>query len=136
MTRETKVSSVDKSDYKKYKSLAAGFYDAAIDERKAKRWNASGLLIVHSAIAYADAVAIKESGQKSTSENHQDIVKLLERVIKHSESRSSALNQLEKLIAHKSTVAYSGEHYDEQDIEKLMKHLERFKTWAIKQLED
>lgn len=136
MTRETKISNVDKGDSAKYKALAISFYEAAKDEQYSERWNAAGILIVHSAIAFADAVAIKEAGQKSTSENHQDVVKLLERVIAHTETRSNALSQLEKLIAHKTTVSYSGQLYDEQDIEKLIKHLERFKTWALKQLGD
>ena len=135
MTRETKVSNVEKREFVKYKSIADGFYEAAKEELNSKRWNAAGLLIVHSAIGYADAVAIKESGQKSSSENHQDAVKLLEKVVKHTENRSSALNQLERLIGHKTTVAYSGEQYDQADIEKLMKHLERFRAWALKILD-
>ena len=135
MPKGTKVTNVEKREYLRYKSIADGFYEAAKDELNSKRWNAVGLLIVHSAIGYADAVAIKESGQKSSSENHQDSVKLLEKVVKHTESRNSALNQLERLIGHKTTVAYSGEQYDQADIEKLMKHLERFRTWVLKLLE-
>ncbi len=136
MPKEAKTIKVDKTEVKKYRMIAKGFYDAAVSERDLKRWNAAGLLIVHSAIAYADVLTIKYGGVKSRSENHQDVVKLLENVIKESESKSNALNQLERLIAHKSTVAYSGELYDQQDIEKLLKHLERFKTWAEKLITD
>ncbi|MBI5729621.1 MAG: HEPN domain-containing protein [Ignavibacteriales bacterium] len=136
MPRESKTIKVNKTDANKYRKIAKGFYDAAISEIESRRWNAAGLLIVHSAIAYADALTIKYGGVKNKSENHQDVVKLLEIVVKESESKNNALNQLERLIAHKSTVAYSGEIYDEQDIEKLFKHLDRFKTWAEKQFTD
>ncbi|MEK6551843.1 MAG: HEPN domain-containing protein [Bacteroidota bacterium] len=136
MPRESKTIKVDKTAAIKYSAIGKGFYDAAISEIESRRWNAAGLLIVHSAIAYADALTIKYGGVKNKSENHQDVVKLLEIVVKESESKNNALNQLEKLIAHKSTVAYSGEIYDEQDIEKLFKHLDRFKSWAEKQFTD
>ncbi|MFA5804364.1 MAG: HEPN domain-containing protein [Melioribacteraceae bacterium] len=136
MPKEAKTIKVDKTAAIKYSAIGKSFYDAAISERELRCWNAAGLLIVHSAIAYADALTIKYGGVKSKSENHQDVVKLLEIVVKESESKNIALNQLERLIAHKSTVAYSGELYDEQDIDKLFKHLERFKTWVEKQLND
>lgn len=132
MTREAKKITVDKAQALKYKAIADNFYVGAISEKNLKRWNAAGLLIVHAAIAYADAITIKYGGVKNKSENHQDVVKLLENLMHDNESKKSALNQLERLIAHKSTVAYSGEIYDEQDIEKLFKHLERFKAWAEK----
>jgi len=136
MVKENKTISVERIDAKKYKSIADGFYESALKIIVEKNWNSAGLLIVHAAISYADAVAIKLGGVKSRSENHHDTVKLLEKVTKESDNKSNALNQLERLIAHKSTVAYSGEVYDRQDIDKLLKHLERFKTWAEKVISD
>jgi len=51
-----------------------------------------------------------------------------------SEAKKNALHQLERLIAHKTSVSYSGEIYDDKDIEKLLKNLERFKAWIEKQI--
>ncbi|MDP2886358.1 MAG: hypothetical protein Q8P51_15185 [Ignavibacteria bacterium] len=35
-------------------------------------WTAAGVLIVHAAIAYADALCIRSAGEKSSGENHED----------------------------------------------------------------
>lgn len=96
------------------------------------RWYASGVLIIHAAISYADAITVKFGGSRSRCDNHQDVVRLIESLIPASKERNNALNQLERLIAHKSSVSYSGEAYDKKDIEKLFKHLDRFKEWATK----
>jgi hypothetical protein len=134
--RKSKKVSVDKSQFIQYKKIADGFYLGALAEKNSGRWNASGVLIVHSAIAYADSVTIKYGGVKSKGDDHQEVVRLLENLVPGSETKDSALNQLERLIAHKTSVSYSGQIYDKEDIEKLFKHLERFKTWAEKQISD
>jgi len=136
MTRESKKVNVPKSQFKQYKRIADGFFQGAVNERELSNWNASGVLIVHAAIAYADAVTIKFGGVRSKGDDHQDVVRLLDTLIPQSETKKTALNQLEKLIAHKTSVSYSGETYDGNDIEKLFKHLERFKNWAKKQTVD
>jgi hypothetical protein len=136
MPRKSKKVSVDKSQFIHYKKIADGFYLGALAEKNSGRWNASGVLIVHSAIAYADSVTIKYGGVKSKGDDHQEVVRLLENLVPGSETKDSALNQLERLIAHKTSVSYSGRIYDKEDIEKLFKHLERFKTWAEKQISD
>jgi hypothetical protein len=136
MTRETKRIRVNKTQFSQYKRNADGFFEGAVNEKDFSNWNASGVLIIHAAIAYADAVTIKFGGVRSKGEDHQDVVRLLDSLLPQSEAKKSALNQLEKLIAHKTSVSYSGEAYDNKDIEKLFKHLERFKNWAEKQIAD
>ena len=116
MATESKRTNVNKTDAIKFKAIADDFYNCAALAVDAKRWNAAGLLIIHAAIAYADAVTIKYAGVKSSGENHNDVVRLLETKVRISEVKSNALNQLERLIAHKTTIAYSGELYDEKDI--------------------
>jgi len=134
MTRKTKTISVDKSSYIQYKKIATNFYLGALSEKEAGRWNSCGVLLIHSAIAYADSVTIKFGGIKSRSENHLDLIRLLDTLLPESEGKTTALNQLERLITHKTSVSYSGEDYDRKDIDKLLKHLERFKEWTEKQL--
>lgn len=58
---------VDKTNFIKYKKIAENFYLAAIHEIEYEIWNAAGLLIIHSAITYSDAVTIKYGGVKSQS---------------------------------------------------------------------
>jgi hypothetical protein len=134
MTRETKRIRVSKTQFSQYKKVADGFFNGAMNEKELSNWNSAGVLIIHSAIGYADAVSIKYGGVRSKGEDHLDVVRLLDSLLPQSEAKRSALNQLERLIAHKTSVSYSGETYDSKDIEKLFKHLERFKSWVDKQI--
>ncbi|MDF1612087.1 MAG: hypothetical protein AB1695_10805 [Stygiobacter sp.] len=136
MVRAIKKTIVDKSKFIVYKKIAESFYQSSLSEIKFERWNSAGVLIIHSAIAFADSITIKKAGIKSRSENHIDVVRLIDAIIPDSDSKKNSLNQLERLIAHKTSVSYSGEPYDKKDIEKLFKHLENFKTWAIKIIND
>jgi hypothetical protein len=134
MPGKTKRTITDRSEFSKYKTLAGSFYKGAIAETKSGRWNPAGVLMIHSAIAYADAASIKYGGVKSKGDDHQEVVRLLDELMPPSEAKKNALRQLERLIAHKTSVSYIGEIYDDKDIEKLLKHLERFKTWIEKQI--
>ena len=136
MTRETKRVKVSKTQFTQYKRIADGFFEGAENEKELSNWNSAGVLIIHAAIAYTDAVTIKYGGVRSKGDDHQDVVRLIDSLLPQTEAKKSALNQLEKLIAHKTSVSYSGETYDNKDIEKLFKHLERFKSWAEKQIAD
>ena len=136
MPRESKKVSVDKAQFSQFKRIGDGFYQGALAEKDSERWNASGVLIVHAAIAFADTITIKYGGVKSKGNNNLEVVRLIENLLPDSEEKKNALNQLERLIAHKTTVSYSGEVYDKADIDKLFKHLERFKSWVEKQISD
>jgi len=65
MPGKTKRTITDRSEFFKYKTLADNFYKGAIEEMKSGRWNPAGVLMVHSAIAYADAASIKYGGVKN-----------------------------------------------------------------------
>lgn len=86
--------------------------------------------MVHSAIAYGDAVTIKYGGVKSRGEDHQQLVNLIKNKVTQSPERDGALLQLSKIIAHKTSVSYSGDIYNDKDIEKLKKHTDRFREWV------
>jgi hypothetical protein len=116
MTRLTKTVSVDRNKFINFKKIADGFYLAALNEIKEARWNAAGVLIIHAAISYADSITVKFGGVRSRGDNHQDVVRLLDSLLSNSEDKSKALNQLERLIAHKTSVSYSGDFYDKKDI--------------------
>lgn len=134
MTRETKKVKFNKSRFTQYRKIADGFFVRALNENELSNWNSAGVLIIHAAIAYSDAVTVKYGGARSKGEDHLDVVRLLDSLLPQSEAKKSALNQLEKLIAHKTSVSYSDESYDSKDIEKLFKHLERFNNWVDKQI--
>jgi hypothetical protein len=79
----------------------------------------------------ADALTIKLGGVKCKGEIHNEISGILKDLSPDNSQRDSAINQLEAIIANKNAVSYSGSIYDKKDIEKLLKHLERFTNWAI-----
>lgn len=94
-------------------------------------FNATGVLIIHAAIAYADALTIRYIGAKSKGEDHHEVITLLEEIFPLNDERKKSLNHLTAIIEHKNAVSHSGDIYGKKDIEQLWKHFERFKAWAI-----
>ena len=110
--------------------VAESFYGGAEVAREFEYWNAAGVLIVHAAIAFADAVSIKLGGVKSRGEDHHDTIALLEELVAPGQEKKKALLQLRRIIDHKNAVSYSGNVYEKADIEQLWRQVNRFKEWA------
>jgi hypothetical protein len=121
---------VHRAKARDYRSVAENFYHGAELARDFEYWNASGVLIVHAAIALADAIAVKLAGVKSRGEDHHETIALLEDVVAPGEEKRKALQLLRRIIDHKNAVSYSGEIYDRTDIEQLWKQVARFREWA------
>ena len=130
MVRKTTRKSIDKSKFNNYRIVAESFYGGAEVAKEYEYWNASGVLIIHAAIAYSDAICIKFGGVKSQGEDHNQAIFLLKELLSTSDENRKAFQNLEKMIAHKNSVSYSGDVYEAKDINLLWKHLERFKTWG------
>ena len=94
MAKQRGVKSVDRSKYREYQRVAEHFYDAANDSLELEYWTAAAVLIVHSAIAYADALCIKLAGQRSVGDSHEHTVTLLEENVAGGEEKGKALSQL------------------------------------------
>ncbi len=131
MSRGKSRATVDRSKVSDYLKVADNFYRGAEVAREFEYWNAAGVLIVHAAIALADAVSIKLGGVKSRGDDHHDTIALLEELVASSEQKRKALQQLRRIIDHKNTVSYSGSVYEEADIEQLWKQVSRFREWAM-----
>lgn len=84
-------------------------------------YNAAGVLIIHAAIALADAVTIKLSGKKCSGDSHYEIIELLRQVTPPSQNKNKSLDQFKKLIDHKNKVSYYGDIYIKKDVDKLLK---------------
>lgn len=110
--------------------VAENFSDGANLAIKHEYYNAGGVLIIHSAIAFADAITIKFASTKVKGESHYDVIALLKDSIPSQYKNNSALDHFKKLIDHKNLVSYSGDIYDEADVSKLQKHFNRFSIWA------
>lgn len=132
MAKRRGRKAVERSRYREYMSVAEHCYSAAKDSMELEYWTAAGLLIVHSAIAFADALCIKLSGQKSVGENHEETISLLETVAAGDEEKSKALGQLRRLIEEKTKVSYLGDLYSPATAKEMWKRLEGFREWAVR----
>lgn len=132
--QKTSRIKVDKNKSSDYTSVADNFTKGAELAKEFGYWNAAGVLIVHAAIAYTDAITIKVAGVKSRGEDHVQAARLMEEVVALDEDGRKALNKLRRLIEEKNLVSYSGEIYQKNDIERMWKLLERYKNWAVEML--
>ena len=130
MTSRSPRKKIDSTRYIGFKEVAKNFYEGAKIASEYSYYNAAGVLIVHSAIAYSDSISIKNGGVKIQGDNHYEIISLLDDLISHSADKKKALNQLKIIIDHKNKVSYSGDVYHKKDIDALWKHFERYKTWV------
>ncbi|HRN26114.1 MAG: hypothetical protein IT276_10030 [Ignavibacteriaceae bacterium] len=131
MTKKSPHIKINYNKYLSYKKIAQSFFDAAIVSTEFNYYNAAGVLFVHSAIAYSDAITIKLSSAKSSGNNHMQIITFLDEILKESLEKSKALNHLRKIIDQKNLVSYSGDEYNKKDITQLQKYAERFQSWAL-----
>lgn len=130
MTSRSPRKKIDSTRYIDFKEVAKNFYEGAKIASEYSYYNAAGVLIVHSAIAYSDSISIKNGGVKIQGDNHYEIISLLDDLISHSTDKKKALNQLKIIIDHKNKVSYSGDVYHKKDIDALWKHFERYKVWV------
>ena len=131
MTKQRGIKSIDRSKYREYQRVAEHFYEAAKDSVDLEYWTAAAVLIVHAAIAYADALCIKVAGQRSVGESHEHTVTLLEEQVAGRDEKKKALNQLRYIIEEKTRVSYLGEMISPSQTKDLLKRLERFREWVI-----
>ena len=123
---------VERSQYSQYMTVAEHFYKAAEDSMELEYWTAASVPLVHSAIAFADALCIKLSGQRSSGENHEETITILEGVVASNEETTKALGQLRRLIEEKTKVSYMGELYTPASAKEMWKRLVRFREWAVR----
>lgn len=93
------------------------------------------MLIVHSAIAFSDALCIKLGGVKSIADNHEDVITLLESIVAQSIDKTKAINHFKRIIEKKTKVSYLGELYTGKQTNDMWKRLNRFRKWAVEILE-
>lgn len=136
MVKKYKTSQTERNKYLDYKAVAVNFQDGAKVASEFEYWNAAGVLIVHSAIAFGDAITIKFGKVKSRGEDHQNLVNLINALVAETNEKRNALINLSKIIDHKNLVSYGGDVYTRKDIDKLWKYLTRFISWVKPLLEN
>jgi hypothetical protein len=130
MAKKTTRRRVDAGEAIRYAGVAKQFFVASDLALEFEYWNAAGLLLVHGAIALADAVSIHLKSVKATSDDHKDVVALLGEVVAETKGRKEALTHLERIIDEKNRVAYCGVPFRAVDLERMGTHAERFRSFA------
>jgi HEPN domain-containing protein len=131
VAKQRGIKSIDRSRYREYQRVAEHFCDAAKDSVDLEYWTAAAVLIVHAAIAYADALCIKVAGQRSVGDSHEHVVALLEELVAGRDEKKQALHQLRFIIEEKTRVSYLGEMISPSQTKELLKRLERFREWVL-----
>lgn len=130
MVKKITSKKYENRKFRDFLKVAENFKNAADLAIEFEYYNAAGVLIIHSAMAYADSITIKLSSQKTTGDSHYDIIALLKNIVPTESKNKSALDHFKKLIDHKNIVSYSGDVYTKSDLDKLNKHFARFSFWA------
>ena len=129
------VKKVETTRYLDFIKVAKDFSNGAETAYTFEYYNAAGVLIIHAAIALADAITIKIAGVKCSGDSHYDIIPLLDGVAPRTPGKNKYLDQFKKMIDHKNKVSYYGDIYKKKDIDKLLTYFERFRIWTESLLE-
>jgi len=127
---KSRRKTITPSNWRQFHHLALVFMEAAELAREFEYWNAAGVLIVHSTIAFTDALTIKVGGVKSSSADHYQAGQLVQEIVTLNPAGKRALRHFFAIIGEKSLVSYSGKIYRRGDISSLWKHLERYQQWV------
>ena len=130
MVKKVPSKIYDTAKYKSFVKVALNFGEAADLAFEFDYFNASGVLYIHSAIAYSDAITIKLAGKKCSGNNHYEVIQLLETAVPKTRIDNTAFNSLRSLIDHKNLISYTGDIYQKKDLERIRKAFKRFKGWA------
>jgi hypothetical protein len=130
VTKKTPRAHVDRGSAGSYAEAGAQHFEIAEIARGKRYWTPAGVLYVHAAISFADAVAIHLRAEKSTSANHMDAVHLFDAATKGVRGQAEAVGHLRRVIDKKTEVSYTGMSSSEADLEQLARHTERFRKFA------
>jgi hypothetical protein len=91
---------------------------------------AAGLLAVHSAIAFNDAVLMKLTGRSGLSQDHKRAPAITRKACHERRLDDRGISHLKELIDFKDEIAYQGKPIAPEKITRMCKTAERFEAWA------
>lgn len=130
MVKKPVSKTIETSRNRSFISVAKSFEEAADLAFEFEYYNAAGVLYIHSAIAYADAVTIKLGSLKSSGDNHYQVINLLESIVPANRIDKKAITNFKSLIDHKNLISYTGDIYHKKDVDKIRRHFDKFRTWS------
>jgi hypothetical protein len=97
--------------------------------------SAAGLLAVHSAISYSDAVLMGLGCSRPRGENHREAIAALKRACTRARVDHQGIAHLQSLLSAKTDISYGERQVDTKRIEALCVAAERFQVWAERTLQ-
>lgn len=91
---------------------------------------AVGLMAVHSAISFSDAVLISLTGNKPRSQDHKQAVAAITKACQKAKFQTDGIKHLAKLVGAKADIAYGDKAVENERIEFLYVAAGRFQAWA------
>jgi hypothetical protein len=134
MVRIGSAKDVDPSQAEKYRRVGASLLASAraleaIAVAGDPYGNAIGVVAVHAAIAYNDALCIAFAGLKSTEGDHRKAADVLKRALK-SRAEPGQAERLRSILGVKERVSYAGLYYALDEARSLLREAETFGAWA------
>jgi hypothetical protein len=91
--------------------------------------NAVGVVAIHAAIAYNDALTIAFRGLKSTEGDHRKAADVLRRAMGN-RAEPEQVERLRSILALKDRISYAGQYYTLDEARRLLRSAEEFGGWA------
>jgi hypothetical protein len=134
VVRKATRKRVERSDWAGFLVAAEENYASACAIQASRKYRAAGILLVHAAIALADALTVRAGGVKCTGEHHQETIDLVRELLPNAAGLGPALRHLETIIHEKNRVSYTGDPFTAADITRMRTHYERLAQWVKEQL--
>jgi hypothetical protein len=134
MVRSGSHKSVDRSQAEKYRRVGASLLASAralesIAVPGDPYGNAIGVVAVHAAIAYNDALTIAFRGIKSTEGDHRKAADVLQQALGH-RAAAEQVDRLRSVLSMKDRISYAGQYYTLQEAQQLLQSADAFAAWA------
>ncbi|CAN5651085.1 hypothetical protein BH23GEM8_BH23GEM8_18600 [soil metagenome] len=134
MVKRGRRKSVDPAQAPRYYRVARALRQSAMDlieiaDDESSNGNAIAIVTIHSAIAYADALAIAYGGFKSTEGEHERAVEALQAAL-GARIDPGQVKDLLTIVKKKDTASYQGVYYTVGEARDLLRKLQRFADWA------
>jgi len=117
-----------RSDYRAFLDKAAEFYNGMHDALQRGNRVQACSSAVHCVICSCDAVTIRFSGVKSTSQRHEDVAELVRK--SNAPDASAKVRQILDVLRVKSMVEYGEDSPSASDTMLVVKQAERIFKWA------
>jgi hypothetical protein len=134
MVRRGRRPAVDPAASVKYQRVAAALMKSASDLTElaadgGRYGNAIGIVAIHAAIAYADALSIRFGAFKSAEGDHLRAVDALTEAL-GDRADATAIRHLRRVLAQKDQVSYQGAYFTVADAKRLTADAQEFAAWA------